>query len=69
MASLRRGDEPHSARSRALTPRDADSDFLRAGDVFTDDLLETWIAYKRVNEVDALRLRPHPYEFTLYYDI
>ena len=53
----------------ALDALEADSDFLRAGDVFTDDLLETWIAYKRVNEVDALRLRPHPYEFTLYYDI
>jgi glutamine synthetase len=40
-----------------------------AGDVFTDDLLDTWVAYKRRHEVDALRLRPHPYEFTLYYDI
>ncbi len=53
----------------ALDALEADSDFLRAGDVFTDDLLETWIAYKRTHEVDALRLRPHPYEFTLYYDI
>ena len=38
------------------------------GGVFTDDLIDTWIAYKRIHEVDALRLRPHPYEFTLYYD-
>ncbi len=53
----------------ALDALEADNDFLRAGDVFTDDLLETWITYKRANEVDALRLRPHPYEFTLYYDI
>jgi glutamine synthetase len=53
----------------ALDALEADSDFLRAGDVFTDDLLDTWVAYKRTHEVDALRLRPHPYEFTLYYDI
>ena len=53
----------------ALDALEADSDFLRAGDVFTDDLLDTWVAYKRIHEVDALRLRPHPYEFTLYYDI
>ncbi len=53
----------------ALDALEADSDFLRAGDVFTDDLLDTWISYKRTHEVDALRLRPHPYEFTLYYDI
>ncbi|HEV7720317.1 MAG TPA: type I glutamate--ammonia ligase, partial [Iamia sp.] len=53
----------------ALDAMEADSDFLRAGDVFTDDLLDTWVAYKRTHEVDALRLRPHPYEFTLYYDI
>ncbi|MBI2711064.1 MAG: type I glutamate--ammonia ligase [Actinobacteria bacterium] len=52
-----------------LDALEADSDFLRVGDVFTDDLLTTWVAYKRANEVDALRLRPHPYEFTLYYDI
>ena len=32
-------------------------------------MIETWIAYKRKNEVDAMRLRPHPYEFCLYYDI
>ena len=53
----------------ALDALEADNDFLRAGDVFTDDLLDTWIRYKRTHEVDALRLRPHPYEFTLYYDI
>ena len=37
--------------------------------MFTDDLLDTWVTYKRTHEVDALRLRPHPHEFTLYYDI
>ena len=53
----------------ALDALEADSDFLKAGGVFTDDLIDTWIAYKRQHEVDALRLRPHPWEFTLYYDI
>jgi glutamine synthetase len=53
----------------ALDALEADSDFLRVGGVFTDDLIDTWVAYKRTHEVDALRLRPHPYEFTLYYDI
>ena len=37
--------------------------------MFTDDVIETWIAYKRESEIDAMRLRPHPYEFYLYYDI
>ena len=44
------------------------SRFLLKGDVFTEDLMDTYIAYKRENEVDAMRMRPHPYEFTLYYD-
>src|SRR5262252_4451132 len=46
-----------------------DNAFLLKGDVFTPDLIETWIEYKRKNEVDPVRLRPHPYEFALYYDI
>jgi len=46
-----------------------DHDFLLKGDVFTKDFIETWIEYKRKNEVDAIRLRPHPYEFALYFDI
>jgi glutamine synthetase len=54
---------------QALDALEADNDFLRVGGVFTDDLIETWVHYKRAHEVDALRLRPHPYEFTLYYDI
>ena len=45
-----------------------DHDFLLAGDVFTADLIETWIELKRA-EIDALRQRPHPYEFDLYYQI
>ena len=46
-----------------------DHKFLLKGDVFTPDLIETWIDYKRKNEVDAIRLRPHPWEFALYFDI
>ena len=37
--------------------------------LFTPDVIETWIEYKRKNEVDAVRLRPHPWEFALYFDI
>ncbi len=46
-----------------------DHDFLLQGDVFTEDLLEAYIGYKRENEIDPVRLRPHPHEFTLYFDI
>lgn len=53
----------------ALTCLEDDHAFLLKGDVFTDELLETFIGYKRRNEADAVRLRPHPYEFALYYDI
>jgi len=53
----------------SLMALEADNDFLKAGGVFTDDLIDTHIAYKRINEIDAIRLRPHPYEFALYYDI
>ncbi len=53
----------------ALDALEADHQFLLKGDVFTEDLLNTYIDYKRSKEVDALRLRPHPYEFMMYYDI
>jgi glutamine synthetase len=53
----------------SLDALEADHDYLRAGDVFTDDVIETWIAFKRTSEIDPIRLRPHPYEFVLYYDI
>jgi len=46
-----------------------DHDFLLRGDVFTRDVIETWIHYKTQHEVDPVRLRPHPYEYFLYYDI
>ncbi|CAN5719820.1 type I glutamate--ammonia ligase [soil metagenome] len=54
---------------QALDALEADHDFLQVGGVFTDDIIDTWVEYKRKNEVDAIRLRPHPYEFTMYYDI
>jgi glutamine synthetase len=52
-----------------LDALEADHDFLLEGGVFTPDLIETWIAYKRSAEIDPIRLRPHPHEFELYYDI
>jgi len=52
----------------ALDALEADHDYLTQGDVFTDDLIETWISYKRENELNEFRLRPHPFEFSLYYD-
>ena len=55
--------------AEALDALERDHEFLLRGDVFTEDVISTWIAYKRENEVDAMRLRPHPYEFCLYYDI
>jgi glutamine synthetase len=53
----------------ALNELEKDHEFLLKGDVFTKDVIETWIDYKRTNEVDAMRMRPHPYEFALYYDM
>ena len=53
----------------ALNNLEKDHEFLLQGDVFTSDVISTWIWYKREKEVDAIRLRPHPYEFALYYDI
>ena len=53
----------------AMDALEADHDFLLKGDVFSKDLVEAWIDYKRTEEIDALRLRPHPYEFALYYDM
>ena len=53
----------------ALNALAADHEFLLKGDVFTPDVIETWIDYKMNNEVKALDLRPHPWEFALYYDI
>ncbi len=53
----------------AVNVLEADHEFLLQGDVFTKDVVEKWIEYKRESEIDPVRLRPHPYEFFLYYDI
>ncbi|MCL2092056.1 MAG: type I glutamate--ammonia ligase [Micrococcales bacterium] len=55
--------------AEVLDNLEADHDWLTVGNVFTGDLISTWIDYKRSAEVDALRLRPHPHEFELYYDV
>jgi glutamine synthetase len=63
-------DIPHVPGSldEALDALEADHAFLLEGGVFTEDLIETWIAHKRREEADQVRLRPHPWEFALYYD-
>jgi glutamine synthetase len=53
----------------SLAALEADHEFLLTGGVFTQDVIDTWLAYKRENELDAVALRPHPWEFYLYYDI
>ena len=55
--------------AEALDALEQDHAFLLRGGVFTQDVIDTWLEYKRTREVDAMRLRPHPYEFCLYYDI
>ena len=52
----------------ALDALESDHEFLTAGGVFSEELIRTWLAYKRENETDVVRLRPHPAEFALYYD-
>jgi len=52
----------------SLAALEADHDFLLDGGVFTQDLIDTWLTMKRAKDVDAVALRPHPYEFFLYYD-
>jgi glutamine synthetase len=53
----------------ALKALKADHEFLLKGDVFTKDVIDTWVSYKMEKEVQAVRSRPHPHEFFLYYDI
>jgi glutamine synthetase len=53
----------------ALEALSADQEFLKKGDVFTQDAIDMWIDYKTENEVNDIKLRPHPHEFYLYYDI
>ena len=52
----------------AIQAMEDDHEFLLRGDVFTQDVIDTWIDYKRENEIDQMRLRPHPLEFQMYYD-
>ena len=63
-------DVPHVPGSlgEALDALKNDHEFLTQGNVFTDDLIETWIEYKKEYELGPLSLRPHPFEFQLYYD-
>jgi glutamine synthetase len=71
LAPEEKADVKHTPGSlpEALDALEADHDFLLKGDVFTEDVVQNWIEYKREAEVDAIRLRPHPHEFELYYDI
>jgi glutamine synthetase len=70
--------EPHEAAKIKKMPGSLDDSlrnlekdhaFLLKGNVFTQDVIDTWLSYKRDKEVDTLRIRPHPYEFFLYYDV
>jgi glutamine synthetase len=53
---------------KVLDRLEADHDYLLDGGVFTPDLISTWLDYKRANELDPIRLRPHPHEFEMYFD-
>ena len=52
-----------------LASLEADNSYLQEGGVFTEDLITTWIDYKKANEIDPVRLRPTPHEFAMYYDV
>jgi glutamine synthetase len=54
---------------QAINALEKDHKFLLTGEVFTQDLIDTWINYKKTKEIDEVRLRPHPHEFYLYFDI
>ncbi len=68
-AELARVPQVPASLEDALDALEADNHYLRAGGVFTEDLIRTWIDFKREHDVDAIRLRPHPWEFNLYYDV
>ncbi len=57
------------ALEESINNLERDHEFLMQGEVFTRDVIRTWIDYKRTKEIDAVRLRPHPYEFYLYFDV
>ncbi|HEX6533151.1 MAG TPA: glutamine synthetase, partial [Gemmatimonadaceae bacterium] len=54
--------------AEVLTALEKDNAFLLVGDVFTPDVIATWLELKRTKDLAAVNLRPHPYEFFLYYD-
>jgi glutamine synthetase len=58
-----------SSLEESLRALEDDHDYLLRGDVFTEDVIQSWLSYKWENEVDAVRLRPHPHEFAMYFDI
>ena len=62
-------DQVPTSLNAVLDSLEADHEFLTEGNVFTPDLIETWIDYKRTSEILPVQLRPHPHEFELYYDI
>ena len=53
----------------AMDALEEDHEYLLKGDVFTEEVIQAWIDYKREEEAEAVRLRPHPHEFALYFDI
>jgi glutamine synthetase len=65
---LREIEHVPSSLDEALDALEADHEFLLKGGVFTQDLIDTWIGWKRREEADQVRMRPHPWEFALYYD-
>ena len=60
---------PPGSLDASLAALEEDNEFLLKGDVFTKDVIDMWIDYKTANEVNPVKLRPHPHEFMLYYDI
>ena len=62
-------DSTPATLAESLDALEDDHEYLLKGDVITQDVIDTWLDYKRENEVDAINLRPHPHEFHLYYDI
>jgi glutamine synthetase len=67
--AARRIESAPGSLEEAIDALEADHDYLLEGDVFTEDLIRVWIDYKRAREIDYIRLRPHPSEFALYYDV
>jgi glutamine synthetase len=55
--------------AESLEALEKDHAFLLEGDVFTKDVIDTYISYKKDSEVDPINIRPHPHEFKLYYDV